>query len=129
MSTSSVLSTFGGEFPQPLVLGNKGDSQDISVKKGGKSMARILIVEDELAFRRVITLKLVRRGPGDLSVTGQRLAGLPERQADRVEPDRPGLDRGAVLPGTTLGDQQSRRHTGTALDYTVERAVDEREDG
>ena len=31
-------------------------------RKGGKSLARILIVEDELALRRIITLNLVRRG-------------------------------------------------------------------
>jgi CheY-like chemotaxis protein len=31
-------------------------------KKGGKRVARILVVEDELALRRVITLNLVRRG-------------------------------------------------------------------
>src|SRR5215469_13166638 len=31
-------------------------------RKGGKRVARILIVEDELALRRVITLNLVRRG-------------------------------------------------------------------
>lgn len=92
-------------------------------------MARILIVEDELALRRVITLNLVRRGPGDPSFTGQRLAGLRERQADRVEPDQPVLDQGAVLCWAALGDQQSRRHTGTSLDRVVEREVDEREDG
>jgi DNA-binding response OmpR family regulator len=32
------------------------------LKKAGKKMARILIVEDELALRRIITLNLVRRG-------------------------------------------------------------------
>jgi len=34
----------------------------ISPKKGGNRVARILIVEDELALRRVITLNLARRG-------------------------------------------------------------------
>ena len=92
-------------------------------------MARILSVEDELALRRVITLKLVRRGLGDLSFTGQRLAGARERQADRVEHDWSVLDRDAELSGTTLGDHQSRLDTGTVLDYTVERAMDERKDG